>query len=118
MLNALSIPCRRMSRIPAGGGDEAPACVPAATSMAIPQRAVKRIAVILFLIVLPVICSPLVFQNPESGLPKPSFLPPATSHFFTGHCCEAAFHVRLITVISGLALSLTGVKVVPIPRLT
>jgi predicted permease len=28
------------------------------------------------------------------------------------------FHVRLITVISGLALSLTGVKVVPIPRLT
>jgi hypothetical protein len=34
---------------------------------------------------------------------------------FAGHCRH---HVRLITVISGLALSLTGVKVVPIPRLT
>ncbi|MCK7511625.1 MAG: hypothetical protein MZV70_51315 [Desulfobacterales bacterium] len=31
---------------------------------------------------------------------------------------KAANQVRLITVTSGLALSLTGVKVVPIPRLT
>jgi hypothetical protein len=32
--------------------------------------------------------------------------------------CKAAVQARLITVTSGLALSLTGVKVVPIPRLT
>ena len=39
----------------------------------------------------------------------------------TGHCSlprSGLFHVRLITVTSGLALSRTGVKVVPIPRLT
>jgi hypothetical protein len=57
-------------------------------------------------------------QAPCPLVPGPLFLPHwslATDHWSlprSGH------QVRLITVTSGLALSLTGVKVVPIPRLT
>jgi hypothetical protein len=64
-------------------------------------------------------CLALLHLYPEAGSP----LLPITHALV--HCRSAArlavccfFQVRFSTVISGLALSRTGVKVVPIPRLT